>query len=1783
MKNTAKLQGRNLMITVFLNLILIVALHAQSNCISTVATACLGECHAVTYVGNASPNANYQWSISCGTITNPTQQNPHTACFLTPGICTIQLIVQEPGLPPDTCVVEVNVFPVPQGDLTLSRDSICLGDCVILQLNLKGTPPFSFQIKANNVVNNYTSDSANVSLIVCPRFNTTFSLVSLSDKNCSNPNPNTEDSVVVLPPFIGSVSQVNNMLCASPSNVIYAWYACNSSTLLSTAACYAPTQNGCYCVILDNGVCKDTVCTNFSCNLSCSFDFPDTILVGDTALIHYTGNGGPNTIFNWTLNVDQLIGLHFFGQDSLMIKYNLPGCYPINLNVREANCGNSCSDTICVISKPCNCDTFTKNKITPIASSGSSCCYDVTGKVASFNCFTAMQILLSSGSFVNVQADAGAGWSVSNSGVQQIQFTHNSGHIPPGVFHAGSFCVSNSTNYIITVRYLYAGAGISDTCTFQYVFNCPQPPIPPKCDSLVSFLEKQHTIPGFCCYNLHTDNPYSNQYNQIKVTLSSGNFSGVTANSGQGYFLVSGGLQEFTLAHNSGFIPTGQTLPGSFCINGAVNPITVTVKYYYPVPGGKDSCSFQFIFDCPGFSNPPSCCDSTTLKLVPFGTQPNCCYEVQGNSVKSKCFSQICFKTSSGNFTNIIANSGWTTSITPQGICFLPNGLFFPTGPINPGSFCITGAVNPFTITANYYDTNGMILDSCKKTFVENCPPPPKACNCDSLTNKVNSLSTMPGLCCYGIQGSVPVSNCFTQIGVQLSSGAFTNVVPGSGWNAFSNGLQNLTLINNSGFIPSGIINPATFCVTGATTYTITVNYFFTNNGVKDTCKFKYTFDCPNPPKPCNCDSLTNAVNQTSVVPGLCCYNLQGNVPTANCFTSIQVLLSSGSFTNIQNGSGWSHTSGSLQNFTLNHNSGFVPSGIINPASFCVTGSTVYTITVFYFYTNNGVKDTCKFKYTFDCPNAPKPCSCDSLQSFVNQTSVTPGLCCYDLEGQVPTANCFSQIHVYLNSGSFSNVQNGIGWTHTTNNAQFFTLNHSSGFVPAGIITPASFCVTGSTFYTITVNYIYTKNNGLKDSCSFKYTFDCPNVPKSCSCDSLQNFVNQTSVTPGLCCYDLEGEVPKSNCFTQIHVFLNSGSFSNIQNGIGWNHTSNSAQYFTLNHNSGFVPAGTIAPASFCVTGSTFYMITVNYIYTKSNGLKDSCTFKYTFDCPNISKPCNCDSLKNIVNQTSAIPGLCCHNIQGNVPVGNCFTSMQVLLSSGNFTNIVPGNGWTIISNNAQSFNINPNTNFIPTGMINPVAFCVTGSTLYSITVYYFYTNNGVKDTCKFKYNFDCPSKTDSLCDQSNCASGNKAWQVIANGVSFVYDMVVYQCKLIVAGQFTQIGNTTVNNIAAWDGTGWTALGQGVNGPVRALAVHNGILYAGGQFNTAGTTTNVNNIAAWNGTNWSHLDNGVTGNGTVFIGSLLSTSSGLVAAGSFQNAGLTSSLATNNIAQWNGTSWNNNFNTLSAVFNGPIYTLREFNGNLYAAGTFNSPYLNTARWNGSSWLNNGTGINLVNNVPYNGVAAQYVYNGNLIVGGHFLNANSLPMTQHIAVWNGNNWSAIPGGDLPDTINAVHDFIKYNNKLYAGGAINQMGSTLLNGVGEWNGNNWSGTNHPPQIIWALEAYDSCGRLACDLYSGGEGFVNRWICLTSNRDLNKKSNFTVQPNPVDDILYVNFENGQMDSRASLRILNVQGKEIFVLKNIHEEKTGVDVSHLTSGIYVIEYSDGNNAPSQQLFLKI
>jgi len=125
---------------------------------------------------------------------------------------------------------------------------------------------------------------------------------------------------------------------------------------------------------------------------------------------------------------------------------------------------------------------------------------------------------------------------------------------------------------------------------------------------------------------------------------------------------------------------------------------------------------------------------------------------------------------------------------------------------------------------------------------------------------------------------------------------------------------------------------------------------------------------------------------------------------------------------------------------------------------------------------------------------------------------------------------------------------------------------------------------------------------------------------------------------------------------------------------------------------------------------------------------------------------------------------------------------------------------------------------------------------------------------------------------------------------------------LYAGGEFDKAGSTAASGVARWNGTTWTALGSGLCcGGVSALALYDGAIHAGGTIDSTGDEP-VNGIARWNRVTetWSSLGDGVVGGRPTNVLALAVWNGELVAGGDFQRAG---SVTTSHLARWNGSTW----------------------------------------------------------------------------------------------------------------------------------------------------------------------------------------------------------------------------------------------------------------------------------------
>lgn len=286
-----------------------------------------------------------------------------------------------------------------------------------------------------------------------------------------------------------------------------------------------------------------------------------------------------------------------------------------------------------------------------------------------------------------------------------------------------------------------------------------------------------------------------------------------------------------------------------------------------------------------------------------------------------------------------------------------------------------------------------------------------------------------------------------------------------------------------------------------------------------------------------------------------------------------------------------------------------------------------------------------------------------------------------------------------------------------------------------------------------------------------------------------------------------------------------------------------------------------------------------------------------------------------------------------------------------------------------------------------------------------------------------------------------ESWQPLgpgvhsASGYSFVSDIAVTPSgDIVVVGQFNRAGSLHVNNVARWDGTGWHAVGTGLSMTAyppevtAVVALPSGDIIVAGTFDRAGDVS-VNNIARWDGTTWQRVGNGVNAQYYAKVNTLELLSNGdLIVGGSFQYAGL---VLADNIARWDGQSWH----AIGAGTDHHVNDVVELaDGSLLAAcaqvpASIGPPRV-VIRWDGISWSHFENATTDVSSAAR--VAA--LPNGNVVIAGHGVGGAML--------WDGTEWLTI----LSDT--DIRELaVLENGELLAGGA-GEIGNDAVRKIGHF---------------------------------------------------------------------------------------------------------------------------------------
>jgi hypothetical protein len=302
--------------------------------------------------------------------------------------------------------------------------------------------------------------------------------------------------------------------------------------------------------------------------------------------------------------------------------------------------------------------------------------------------------------------------------------------------------------------------------------------------------------------------------------------------------------------------------------------------------------------------------------------------------------------------------------------------------------------------------------------------------------------------------------------------------------------------------------------------------------------------------------------------------------------------------------------------------------------------------------------------------------------------------------------------------------------------------------------------------------------------------------------------------------------------------------------------------------------------------------------------------------------------------------------------------------------------------------------------------------------------------------------------------------------VGTVYALAVSDGNLYVGGEFQNVaGIPQADYIARWDGTAWSALGSdgagngALDAGVRAIAIHGSNVVVGGFFNDVAGIAGADYVARWTGTGWAALQNLCCGAAAInnSVHALTAHGDFVYAGGYFTDAG--GFTGVNYFARYSVPCdcWSSVGPAGSIT--GPVFAIEVGRNRIYVGGLFYDaagwPSAdNIVFWNGAEWWHL-TGAT-VGGPVFSILAVQPDdFSEHVYIGGGFSNVDG-PLGDNLVRWDGLEWYPVGSngagnGALNDSVYALS---LVNGSLFVGGTFEDAGGNLNADSGaRWNGSDW----------------------------------------------------------------------------------------------------------------------------------
>ncbi|UPT66185.1 MAG: PKD domain-containing protein [Sphingobacteriales bacterium JAD_PAG50586_3] len=331
---------------------------------------CQNQPITVTYNGNATPAATYNWNFNGGTVISGSGQGPYQVQWSTPGNYFVSLYVTENGCTSATGALPVTVNAVPTATFTAPA-SVCNPDTVTITYTGTSLPSavYNWNFAGGTIISGTNQGPYQIYWPTTGAKNVT---LDITQNGC--PATQVVNTVNVYNTPTATFTAVSGVCENTATSVTYTGNATPAATYnwnLSGGTIVSGSGQGPYqlswpnagtynvsLTVSENG-CNSTVVTNpvvVNDVPVASFTIPATMCQPDIANIVFNGNGLVSAAYNWNFAGGTVIS--GTGQGPYQVQWNTPGVKAVTLSVTQNGCvSNTDTNNVTVYVVPTS--TFT--------------------------------------------------------------------------------------------------------------------------------------------------------------------------------------------------------------------------------------------------------------------------------------------------------------------------------------------------------------------------------------------------------------------------------------------------------------------------------------------------------------------------------------------------------------------------------------------------------------------------------------------------------------------------------------------------------------------------------------------------------------------------------------------------------------------------------------------------------------------------------------------------------------------------------------------------------------------------------------------------------------------------------------------------------------------------------------------------------------------------------------------------------------------------------------------------------------------------------------------------------------------------------------------------------------------------------------------------------------------------------------------------------------------------------------------------------------------------------